>query len=159
MKQECNIGKKQMKTIKFLNDIKSARMYDLLPNYSAEAIDYIYNIFDFNRAIIADIGSGTGKLTYDLLKRGNTVYAVDPDKIMKTVCDEKCGKFKNYKSIDGIDSKTNLADNSIDYVFTAQSFHAFDIIKFKNECNRILKTKNNIIILWNRYDFSKPILF
>lgn len=47
--------------------------------YPKEFIDYLYeNVGLKNNSIIADIGSGTGKLSNQLLLKGSQVYSVEP---------------------------------------------------------------------------------
>lgn len=51
----------------------------------------------------------------------------------------------------------NISDNSVDFVLSSQSYHRFNPKLFKKECNRVLKDKKNIVIMWYRIDFEKPI--
>ena len=141
----------------FVDDIESAKYYDALPRFSEEIYDYLEKIGIKNK-VVADIGSGTGRIAIDLLERGNTVYAIDPDINMRKICEKKCSSYNNFYSIDGIDSNMNIPNNSVDYVIASQSFHRFDLNLFKKECNRVLKDKNNIIVIWYRVDFENPII-
>ena len=53
------------------------------PNYPKSFFDYLYGDIDLSdKAIILDAGAGTGKVTKEFLKRGNSVYAIEPDKDM-----------------------------------------------------------------------------
>ena len=142
----------------FVEDLESAKYYDALPRFTKEIYDYLETLGIKNK-VIADIGSGTGRIAIDLLERGNTVCCVDLDENMRNICDKKCNSFKDrYISVNGSDIKMNLKTKSIDYVITSQSFHRFNPIRFKNECNRVLKDNKNIIIIWYRVDFSDPII-
>jgi ubiquinone/menaquinone biosynthesis C-methylase UbiE len=144
---------------KYVEDYESAKYYDSLPRFSSNIYDYFENELGIKNAIVADIGAGTGRVTIDLLERGNKVYAVDPDENMRKICTQKCSSYKNnYISIKGNAVNTHIKDKSIDYVICSQSFHCFDEEKFKKECQRILKNKNNVIILWYRVDFNNPII-
>lgn len=42
-----------------------------------------------------------------------------------------------------------LADNSVDFITTAQAFHWFDTKNFKAECTRIIKPNGKIFLIWN----------
>ncbi len=138
----------------FVEDIESAKYYDALPRFTKEVYDYL----NINNSIVADIGSGTGRIAIDLLERNNIVYAIDIDENMRNICNKKCSKYKDkYISINGSDEKMNIKTKSVDYVISSQSFHRFNTIKFKNECNRVLKDNKNIFIIWYRIDFNNPI--
>ena len=145
-----------MITPMFVHDYESAKYYDALPRFSNEVYDYLKEI-GIDKKVVADVGSGTGRITIDLLERGNKVYAIDPDSNMRNICESKCGKYKNYIQIDGTDVNMNISDHSVDYVLVSQSYHRFDPKLFKKECNRVLKDKNNVIIIWYRVDYKDPI--
>lgn len=146
-----------VRSIPFTNSNEGAVTYDLMPPYSKYGIDFIYsNIFKHKHQVIADIGSGTGRLTSQILKN-NEVYAVEPDSKMSTVAESKFNTFSNYHSITGFAEQTTLATSSIDYVTVGQSLHRFNIADFKKESTRILRNPNNVLILYNRIDYSKPI--
>lgn len=144
----------------FVDDYESAMFYDTLPRFSAEFYNFLYgnDIGITKESIIADIGCGTGRLMIDFLDRGNKVYGVDPDKNMRIICEKKCSEYVgNFELIEGTENNTKLPDKSIDYVVVSQAYHRFNPELFKKECERILKNKNNVLILWYRVDFSAPI--
>lgn len=95
--------------------------------------------------VFADIGSGTGIFTEQLLGCGYKVYAVEPNDDMCKKAEEKLSYNENYISVNGSDTDTNLPDRSIDYITTAQAFHWFDCDGFKKECRRILKPGGKVI--------------
>lgn len=53
---------------------------------------------------ILEIGSGTGRMTIELLKRGGIITAVEPAPTMRKKLKEKCAGFLNNKSLFIIDS-------------------------------------------------------
>jgi len=54
------------------------------PSYPKELIKTLYDMYGFNKSsVIADIGSGTGILTRQLLEMGSEVYAVEPNENMR----------------------------------------------------------------------------
>jgi SAM-dependent methyltransferase len=125
------------------------------PAYPNEFIEYLYSAVGVNKdSVIADIGSGTGILTKQLLEKGSKIFAVEPNDDMRTVAEADLSRFENFASINGAAENTALEDNSIDFVIVAQAFHWFDRAKFKVECNRILKTKGRVILVWNSRVFS-----
>lgn len=161
--KEC---RKQQKTIKnfikdnYVDNYESAIYYDALPRFDSNVYDYLYGkeIGMKKDSVIAEIGSGTGRIVYDLLLRGSTVYAVDPDLNMRKVCEKKCAKFNNnYISVNGLDSNFNLNDKSIDFIISSQSFHRFDKKLFLEECKRVLKIEGKIVVIWYRIDFKNNI--
>lgn len=71
--------------------------------------------------------------------------------------EEKLSENKNFTSIYGTDSNTNLPDQSVDFITAAQAFHWFDAETFKKECKRILKPNGKVIIVYNSV-MSKPLV-
>lgn len=144
----------------FVEDYESAKFYDALPRFSTSFYDYLYgnDIGITKESIIADVGCGTGRLMIDFLIRGNKVYGIDPDKNMRDICMKKCYKYDGkFELINGTENNTNLLDKSVDYVVVSQVYHRFNPKSFKKECDRILKNKNNVLIIWYRVDFNAPI--
>lgn len=120
------------------------------PSYSLELIDYLYSIWGItNDSIIADIGSGTGKFAKHLLDRGSEVYCVEPNVDMRNVAENELCGYQKFHSVMGDAENTTLANNSVDYITTAQAFHWFDVSKFKQECLRIIKKGGTVFLIWN----------
>lgn len=129
------------------------------PTYPNQFISYIYLNADIrNQSIIADIGSGTGILTKQLLEQGNDVFAVEPNADMRNIAENNLENFKNFYSIEGTAENTTLKSQSIDVITVAQAFHWFDREKFKNECKRILKPNGKVILVWNSRDEKSEIV-
>ena len=123
------------------------------PSYATELLDYIKNTLKIPKgSVFADIGSGTGIFTEQLLHYGYPVYAVEPNADMRKKAEEKLSKNKNFTSVHGADSNTSLLDESIDFITVAQAFHWFDADAFKKECKRILKPNGKVIIVYNSRD-------
>ena len=129
------------------------------PDYSNEAIDYVISQTKLNeKNVVADIGSGTGKLTKSFLERGHKVYGIEPNENMRTKAEENLKVFNNFISINGSSDETTLSDKSIDLIVVAQAFHWFDAKKFLLECKRILRDNGYVAIIYNNGDYSKPII-
>lgn len=157
--EEYNYQKEIIKKFrhpKFVEDLESAKYYDGLPRFSQNVYDYLKKLGVYNK-VVADVGSGTGRIAIDLLENKNVVYAIDPDANMRNICENKCGQYKNFISINGTDLDMNIPNHSVDYVLVSQSYHRFNSFLFKKECERVLKDKNNVIIIWYRVDFNNPI--
>lgn len=119
------------------------------PSYPTAAVDAMFACADKDVAAIADVGSGTGILTRQLLERGPVVYAVEPNDDMRAQADLALGSCPNYRSICAVAEHTTLDDRSVDVVTAAQAFHWFDPVAFRSECARILRDDGNVFLLWN----------
>lgn len=119
-------------------------------SYPKEFIDYLYDKVGFSKdSAIADIGSGTGKFSVELLKRGSEVFCVEPNDDMRAAAEGSLLQYGNFHSIKGRSDNTGLQNNSVNFVTAAQAFHWFDGNKFKQECRRILKENGAVILVWN----------
>ena len=120
------------------------------PGYPKEALDYLYTVVGFRGdSTIADIGAGTGIFSAYLLERGSRVIAVEPNDAMRQAAEEELGRYPNYVSASGSAEHTGLADQSVDYIVCAQSFHWFDRAKAHAEFRRILRPGGRVVLLWN----------
>ncbi|MCM1115196.1 MAG: class I SAM-dependent methyltransferase [Clostridium sp.] len=125
------------------------------PAYPKALIDELYTNYGVSsNSVIADIGSGTGKLTKQLLDKGSTVYAVEPNEDMRSVAERELSKYSNFISVSGNSENTLLPDYCVDLITVAQAFHWFDIKKFRLECDRIKKDNSKIILIWNSRDLT-----
>lgn len=128
------------------------------PAYSEALIDMLYDGQGFSElSQIADIGCGTGIFARQLLERGSTVFGVEPNDDMRRAAEENLAAFKNFHLFSGTAEHTALADNSVDFVTSAQAFHWFDVTAFKTECKRILRPQGKIFLVWNKRDTSAEI--
>ncbi len=120
------------------------------PSYSAEFIECLFSKYGFSAsAVIADIGSGTGKFAKQLLQKGCNVICVEPNSDMRLVAEKELCEYTEFKSVSGSAENTMLPDNSVDFITTAQAFHWFDTKSFKTECSRILKPDGKVFLIWN----------
>jgi ubiquinone/menaquinone biosynthesis C-methylase UbiE len=101
-------------------------------------------------AIIADIGSGTGKLTELFLNNGNQVFGIEPDPAMRAAAEYALRKYPNFSSIAATAEATSLADHTVDFVTAGQAFHWFDLVQAKKEFARILVPEGWVVLVWNR---------
>ena len=125
------------------------------PSYPKESLDIIQEECHLtlnNNVVIADIGSGTGKFTELLLKKGCIVYAIEPNDNMREIADYKFISNLNYKSINNTAENLELDDNSVDLITVAQALHYFDLDKIKRQFKRILKLNRKVVLLWNFRD-------
>lgn len=120
------------------------------PKYAEGLFQHLKDMPEINQqSIFADIGSGTGIFTRQLLDCGYKVYAVEPNDDMRKKAEEELFQNKNFVSVNGSADSTGLNENSVDFITAAQSFHWFEPELFKKECRRILKPDGKVIIVYN----------
>lgn len=129
------------------------------PTYPNEYITYLIesNSLTLNSKI-ADIGSGTGILTRQLLDKGFSVIGVEPNDEMRKVAEESLFSYPQFVSLKGMAEQTNVESYSLDLVTVAQAFHWFDPMSFKRECQRILKKDAKVALVWNSRDLTSKIV-
>lgn len=121
------------------------------PSYASGLIDDL--VEDLPKgAKVADIGSGTGKLTELLLARGMNVFAVEPNDDMRAAAEEAFGGNALFCSVPASAEHTTLPDGKMELVTAAQAFHWFDRDAFRKECRRILAPGGEVALIWNGYD-------
>jgi SAM-dependent methyltransferase len=121
------------------------------PSYPAAALAWIRTQTGQQKdQVIADVGSGTGKLTELLLPWGNPVYAVEPNAAMREAAEHLLSSFSGFHSIEGTAEATGLPDASIDLIVAAQAFHWFDPTRTRAEFDRILRPGGWAVLIWNR---------
>jgi SAM-dependent methyltransferase len=129
------------------------------PSYPKEFLDYLYGEAGFSSdSAIADIGAGTGKFTELLLQRGSFVYAVEPNPDMLEVLVKNFSGLQNFSAVAAPAESTTLLENSVDFITVAQAFHWFDAVKFKAECQRILKPGGKAVLVWNSRDDESEVV-
>jgi SAM-dependent methyltransferase len=129
------------------------------PAYPQAFIEYICSDVGITQnSTIADIGSGTGILTKQLLGLGSNVFAVEPNDDMRVMAENDLSSFSNFVSVNATAENTTLDNNSVDFITVAQAFHWFDREKFKAECQRILKPNGKVILVWNSRIFGTEVV-
>ena len=120
------------------------------PGYPVAVIELLKNECGLTReSLVADIGSGTGKLTELLLANGNVVLGVEPNAAMRVVAEKIFKDEPRFKSIDGSAEATTLDDASVDLITAGQAFHWFDPTRTRAEWLRILKPDCCVALVWN----------
>lgn len=120
------------------------------PTYPRAAIDYLYETVGFtSQSVIADAGAGTGIFSELLLNRGSKVVALEPNAAMRNAAVARLGGDGRFQAVNGSAEVTGLADQSVDYIVCAQSFHWFDRIRTAAEFKRILRPGGKVVLIWN----------
>jgi ubiquinone/menaquinone biosynthesis C-methylase UbiE len=138
---------------------KSALYANYRPNYPNDLIEKMIKEYQLNEnSTIADIGSGTGIMTQQLLSFDLNVYSVEPNTEMRIKAENSLHNNENFTSIEGTAEQTTLDTNSIDFIIVAQAFHWFDREKFREECQRILRAGGKVMIIANNRIEDSPII-
>ena len=129
------------------------------PTYPEEYLEYLAAECGLHPGIdAADIGSGTGILTRQLLARETRVFAVEPNRDMRRVAEAGLSKYSGFVSVNAAAEHTGLADQSIDLITVAQAFHWFDMEQFQMECRRILRSGARAALVWNSRDETSVLV-
>lgn len=128
------------------------------PSYPSALIDFLYDRCGLSSAsVLADIGSGTGKFAKQLLDRGSTVYCVEPNDGMRRTAERELRHCAGFHSVAGSAEQTTLPRGFVDHITAAQAFHWFDVLRFKEECLRIMKQGGRVFLIWNARDAAAPL--
>jgi SAM-dependent methyltransferase len=123
------------------------------PGYPSVLIDYLRRECGLAPGrVVADIGSGTGKLTELLLAAGARVLAVEPNPGMREAAERLLGGLRGFRGVDGTAEATGLEPGSVDLVTAAQAFHWFDQAAARAEFARILRPDGVVALIWNERD-------
>jgi SAM-dependent methyltransferase len=123
-----------------------AELYERVrPGYPVEAVEWLLG----DAAAVADVGTGTGKLTDALLASGRAVTAVDPDPGMLAVL---AAKHPGVPTVTGTAEQLPFADATFDAVTFGQSWHWVDPPRGSAEVARILKPGGTLGLFWNIRD-------
>ncbi len=136
-------------TTRFSNTVKNYIRFR--PGYPPEFLIFMKNELALDpNSIIADIGSGTGKLSRLFLENGNSLYGIEPNTEMRSAAEDLFDNYLNFHSLEGTAEAISLESHSIDFITAAQAFHWFDVDKTKKEFKRILKPNGYVLLIWNK---------
>jgi SAM-dependent methyltransferase len=120
------------------------------PGYPPEIISLLRTECGLtHQSMVADIGSGTGKLSELFLDNGNRVLAVEPNEAMRVAGERLLNARQNFVSVNGTSEATTLDSASVDFVTAGQAFHWFDPIATRSEFARILRPGGWVALIWN----------
>ena len=107
---------------------------------------------------IADIGAGTGKLTFSLASHPyvTRVIAVEPSSDMREAFHLALPDFPEEDLLATTAEHTSLPDGSMDVVTYGQCWHWLDEQSAAGEAARILKPGGTIALFFNQLDVSQP---
>jgi SAM-dependent methyltransferase len=120
------------------------------PTYPVEVVQLLENECGLTQhSVIADLGSGTGKLSEVFLQNGYSIIGVEPNAPMREAGEKLLSTYAKFSSVNGTAEDTTLSESSVDLIIAGQAFHWFDPAKAKVEAARILKTDGWIALIWN----------
>lgn len=120
------------------------------PGYPAAIIELLTSQCGLSsNSVVADIGSGTGKLSEIFLENGNVVFGIEPNAEMRAAAEQILQGYSRFISTEGTAESTTMAPASIDFVTAGQAFHWFEPDKARVESIRILKPQGWAALIWN----------
>jgi len=119
------------------------------PGYPAQVVALLQSQGLPRAATVADVGSGTGKLSELLLAAGHTVIGVEPNDSMRAAAQAQLGGQARFRQQAGSAESTGLPAASVDAVVAAQAFHWFDAAAARAEFLRILRPGGLVALIWN----------
>ncbi|HKA69249.1 MAG TPA: class I SAM-dependent methyltransferase [Actinomycetes bacterium] len=100
---------------------------------------------------VLDLGAGTGILTRQLMERGHSVTAVEPNEQMLAAL---TANSPGATPLLGSAERIPLADGSVDAVVAGQAYHWFDPTAAPDEIARVLRPHGVFAAIWNPRDAS-----
>ena len=133
------------------------RFSDRAENYAKHRPGYPREVLKFleekraltDGSVVADIGSGTGKLSELFLENGNRVLAVEPNKEMREAAERLLGDHPGFESVTGAAEDTTLSGESVDLLVVANSLHWVQRDAARAEFSRILKPDGRVAVVWS----------
>ena len=120
------------------------------PGYPRAAIDLLAGQCGLTSgAVVADVGSGTGILSEQLLERGARVIGIEPNDAMRAAAEAGLGAEPRFRSVAATAEATTLPGDSVDLWLAAQAFHWFDAPRARTEALRVLRAGGFAALLWN----------
>jgi len=130
------------------------------PRYQLEVVDALKTACGLSPThLIADIGCGTGFTAEPLLRNGNRVIGIEPNREMREVGERFLASYANFEMREGAAEHTGLPDASIDFIIAGQAFHWFPLQETRPEFVRILKPNGWVVLIWqDRSTDATPFL-
>ncbi len=127
------------------------------PGYPREALQFLRDrcgVKPGSRG--ADLGSGTGILTAQLLEGGARVWAVEPNREMREAAERLLGGREGFTSVAGTAEATTLEAGCCEWLTAGQAFHWFDPQRARQEALRILVRGAHVALIWNEHAEAPP---
>jgi SAM-dependent methyltransferase len=122
------------------------------PRYAGAAIELLSARCGLSdAAVVADLGSGTGILSEQLLECGAQVFAVEPNDAMRAAAEARLGVRPGFSSVKGTAEASTLVAASIDLLVAGQAFHWFEVGAARREALRLIRAGGWGALLWNEH--------
>ncbi len=119
------------------------------PSYPPQALDHLEHVGYLQPGfVIADVGSGTGILSNQMIMRGYDVIGIEPNDAMRAAS-EALINAPNFRAVDAPAEDISLEDGAVDLVVVAQALHWFEHDKAAPEFRRITKAPHRMAAIWN----------
>lgn len=120
------------------------------PGYPAGVIDVLVRAHGLAPGwTVADVGSGTGKLSGLFLAFGCRVLGVEPNPDMRAEAESLFAAESRFVSVEGRAEESGLGDASVDLAVAGQAFHWFEPCAARAEFRRILRGNRTCALVWN----------
>ena len=144
-------------TERFTSRVENYHLYR--PSYAQAFLDELKQaLIGAPEASLADIGSGTGILSQQLLEAGWRVSGIEPNDAMRQLAEKQLESYPRFRSLKGTAEATGLEAHSVDLVVAAQAFHWFEPETARKEFLRILKPGGKVVLVWNIRQHSTDFL-
>ncbi len=129
------------------------------PGYPAELVPWLVGHCGLvSGDAVADVGSGTGLFSRELLAAGLLVHGVEPNAAMRDAGARELAHDSRFSSHNGTAEATGLPSASVRLVTAAQAFHWFVPEPARTEFTRILQPGGQIALIWNVRREDTPFL-
>jgi SAM-dependent methyltransferase len=133
---------------RFTNRVEDYALYR--PGYPPEVTTLAKQFFDLPLgATVADVGSGTGKLSVEFLQAGFSVFGVEPNAAMRRAASHDLSTWEQFHNLAGIAEALPLRDDSVHLVVAGQAFQWFDQVRVRRECMSVLHPGGGVMLIWN----------
>ena len=120
------------------------------PSYPSAALDLLAARCGLRAGtVVADVGSGTGILSEQLLERGAQVIGIEPNDAMRKAAEESLAAEPRFRSVAATAEETTLPQASVDLWVAGQAFHWFDAPLTRLEALRVVRSGGFAALLWN----------
>jgi ubiquinone/menaquinone biosynthesis C-methylase UbiE len=120
---------------------------------------YLKDLAKLTPYTIADVGSGTGILTRQLLDFGigEEIYAIEPNDAMRWELVDYIGDNERLKVLPSFAESISIKNDSVDLITVGQAFHWFDVDRFMVEARRIATPDAHASFVWNELDKTSDV--
>jgi ubiquinone/menaquinone biosynthesis C-methylase UbiE len=123
------------------------------PAYAEEAVAALIALSGISSDwIVADVGSGTGILSEQLIQHCGKLIAIEPNDDMREQAESSLLSHPRLASANGTAENTGLPDKSIDLITAGQALHWFEPSLARVEFARILRPPMRIAAVWNQFE-------